>query len=505
MLIALTTAMALSLYMPETAALPDSVQLAVETAYTAATDGDSDAIGHYGMVLMANHLDSERVFASAIEAAPRDPRWRYLHALAAQRAGDLPTAIARYRDLLERVPGLGTARHRLADALIESGDLDAAEDVLDGPGAQRAGAANLAALRGRIAYLRGDFATAASELSRALELAPSATRLHYTLGLAYRRIGQVDLAREHLAQMGDAQVGPIDPLSDELLRLDRSTPALRQRGVALLNSDRAVDAIPVLQEALASEPGDAVSMVAMGVALARTGRRDEAMAMLDRCIALNPESETAYYQRATLLTEAGALDAALSSLRQAIALRPNYTEAHYQIAAILMAQGRAAAAATELASLVDRYPDNIFIEVQLAVALLAAGDCQALRVTNRAAPRAPDRPDVMLVHLRAVSMCVRNPAVLRPALATAVRLVQARPSPAGYELIGLLNAADTRDDDARAAFQRGLDMAEDEAYRRMLRQRIADLDAGVTLQALPVGHPLRQLSGGLARTRDAGR
>jgi tetratricopeptide (TPR) repeat protein len=297
------------------------------------------------------------------------------------------------------------------------------------------------------------------------------------MGLAYRRIGQVDLAREHLAQMGDALTEPIDPLSDELLRLNRSAPALRQRGVALINADRAAEAIPVLQEALASEPGDAVSMVALAAALDQTGRRDEAMAMLERCITVNPEDESAYFHRASLLADAGALDAAISSLRQALALRPNFTEAHYQIAAILMAQGRAAAAATELAALVDRYPDNIFIETQLAVALLASDDCQALRVTRHAAQRSPDRADVLLLHLRAVSLCVSDSAVLQPALGTAVRLLQARPSPIRHELVGLLYAAGDRDDQARVAFQNALDTTDDEAFQRVLRQRLADLGA----------------------------
>ena len=69
---------------------------------------------------------------------------------------------------------------------------------------------------GRAASALGRHQEAIEYFTRALELQPRATIIHYQLALAYRRLGDMEAARAHLEQRGDKEIAYADPLLDAI-------------------------------------------------------------------------------------------------------------------------------------------------------------------------------------------------------------------------------------------------------------------------------------------------
>jgi tetratricopeptide (TPR) repeat protein len=497
----LVLTLAASLPTPQ-AGLPETVREALVAAYTDAVDGDAEAIGRYGMVLLAHHLnqDADVVLGLAVDAAPDDRRWRYLYAYTAHQLGELEVAVQRYDEVLARFDDEPITRLNRAAALLELGRLDEAEAALNADGVRAANPAFVASLLGRSAYLRGDFATAIVELERALRLAPAATRLHHTLGLAYRRTGRVDLARSHFDSAGEGVVGALDPLLREVRALNRSVQSLIQRGLGLAEVGDLDGSIELLRSAVELMPDDATSLVTLAAMLKQAGRLDEAEQMLSRCIATNPDYTPAYFRLGVLRANAGRLEDALALYRQVVAINPVHTEARYQIGATLLTMDRPAAAEAMFRELATQHTDNLFIRNQRVIALLASGDCDALTLARESRARAPRRGDVLFLYLRALAACATDRRTIDAAVTTATRLVQTRPAADALETQGLVLAAAGRIDDARAAFQRALAAEPAGPFAPFLERRLASLAAGDGVgDPLPAGHPVRDIVGNEAK------
>jgi tetratricopeptide (TPR) repeat protein len=480
----------------------DAVRVAVTEAYDASTVGDAESIGYYGMVLLAHHLNdqAEIVFGQAVALAPDNQRWLYLHAFAAHQRGDLAAAAERYGAALAQSPDDPLLHQQRAAALIDLGRLDEASADLDHQGVASYSPANVAALRGRIAYLTGDFELAVERLQTALSITPGATRLHHTLGLALRRVGEVDLARTHLAQAGHIAPGPADPYLRAVRALNRSVQSLIQRGVAMANDGNLEAALRELQSALEVEPDDPSGMATLATVLMEAGRPEEAEVVLTRNIAVNPDHAASYFRLGVLNANASRLDDALEWYRRAIDLNPSYTEANYQIAATLLVMDRTTESVEVLKALAQIHTDNIFIRNQLIIALLADDDCEALDLAIRSRARAPNRGDVTRIYLRALAYCEADEVALEAATRFTARLTATQSTVVMLETYALLLVAAGRDDEALAVLRRALTADAGGPYTPFLERRIAELGAGNGLgEALPAGHPLRNIQGSEVR------
>ena len=70
-----------------------------------------------------------------------------------------------------------------------------------------------------MAVADGDHAAAIEQFEQALAVEPSASEIHYPLAQSYRKLGNLDKAREHLGQRGEGEVRYPDPLGSRVLRL----------------------------------------------------------------------------------------------------------------------------------------------------------------------------------------------------------------------------------------------------------------------------------------------
>lgn len=492
------------LVLPATGRLAPAVSEAVTAAYREA-DG-AEAVGRYGMVLLAHHLNSEArvAFTRAVELAEPQSQgqlqWRYLESYTLQLMGELDAALAGYDELLAQRPQANVVLLRRAEAYITQGRLEEAAADLRSVGERWPRAAAVPAGLGRVAYLEGDYRAAVRYLSDALALAPDADRLHHTLGLAYRRLGERELAREHIGQAGETNVGIPDPLMAQVRELSRSVQSLIERATRLLTRGEAAQAVQAYRAALDAEPGDPSAMTGLALALEESGRISEAEAQFLETIRINPEYPQARHRYGVLLARLARLDEAMTRYREALAMNPDYIEAGYQLASTLMIAGRPSEAAAVIRDLIALRPDNLFVRNQLALALLAAGDCGALDETRETVQRAPQRGDVRLRHLRAVAACVRDPATLASASDGIAAMLQRDQQPGMLEVQALLLAA--RGLDAAAVDTLGgiAALDADGRYASVVAARIASLEDGRGAgDPLPLEHPLTELPGNEAR------
>ncbi len=108
--------------------------------------------------------------------------------------------------------------------------------------------------------------------------------------------------------------------------------ALNNLGIVLQGLGRLAEAETVLRQAVDAKPDHARAHVNLGNVLLDLGRVGEAVASLEHAGALDPANAKAAYNLGVALQYAGRMDRAAEALRRAVALRPAYADAHYALA-----------------------------------------------------------------------------------------------------------------------------------------------------------------------------
>jgi len=111
--------------------------------------------------------------------------------------------------------------------------------------------------------------------------------------------------------------------------------AYYDRGIALKNQDRFVDALACLDKAIGLKPDYAEAHNNRGIVLAAMKRFDDALASFDKAVALKPDYAGAYNNCGIVLQDLERLDDALARFDRAIALGPHNASAHNNRGAVL--------------------------------------------------------------------------------------------------------------------------------------------------------------------------
>jgi tetratricopeptide (TPR) repeat protein len=163
---------------------------------------------------------------------------------------------------------------------------------------------------------------------------------------------------------------------DALLEIDAPvTEYYRLIDVAseAMNAGRHEEALPLLKQALAESPGDAVVHNSFGSALAATGRLAEAVAEYRRATALSPDYPDAHNNLASALVQGGRPAEAVHEFRKAIALKPDFPEAQAGLGGVLAQTGKVHEAVPHLQRAVEAAPQNPGALANLCLALSLAG------------------------------------------------------------------------------------------------------------------------------------
>ena len=323
-------------------ALPAQVRDTIRAAYAAATGRPHDADSAARLAMLLHAYEQHRAAADWYQRARRlDERsaaLAYLCGAVQAELGEHAAAAASFRAALQLDADLLPARVRLAEALLESGDLEASELALT---ALVTGFPELAIAHfslGRIAALRGRPQSAAEHFERAIALTPEFGAAHYALAIAYRDAGLADRAATHLAtyrRLGSRRPWVPDPLIDHLRTLRRTARDLLAEAARLDGSGRLDDAIALQRQALDVDPTTAQAHVNLIALYGRTGRAAEAEAHYRAVVMLPDVPADAHYNYGVLLASQGREDEALLAFRRALANDPFHAAAHNNLAGLL--------------------------------------------------------------------------------------------------------------------------------------------------------------------------
>jgi len=135
-------------------------------------------------------------------------------------------------------------------------------------------------------------------------------------------------------------------------------------------------AIPLLKQALAQSPGDAVVHNSYASALAAKGHLVEAVAEYRRATALSPDYPDAHSNLASALVQSGHLDDGIAEFNKALELKPDFAEAQSGLGGVLAQKGRLDEAIPHLQKAVELSPQNPGTLGNLCQALALAGRAQ---------------------------------------------------------------------------------------------------------------------------------
>jgi tetratricopeptide (TPR) repeat protein len=164
-----------------------------------------------------------------------------------------------------------------------------------------------------------------------------------------------------------------------------------------MNKGRHEAAIPLLREALAASPGDAIVHNSYGSALAAAGRLDEAVAQYRKATQLSPDYPDAHNNLGSALLQTGRPREAVPEFRRALALNASLAEAHSGLGSALAQVGRVDEAVLHLRRAVELSPQNPGAHSNLGLALSLAGRVQeAVSHAERAVALSEGRDPLML-------------------------------------------------------------------------------------------------------------
>lgn len=232
---------------------------------------------------------------------------------------------------------------------------------------------------GQIAAAEDDFARAVEHFEAALAAQPEAGSVHHPLGIAYRQLGAMDKAREHLRRVGRGEVQFVDPVVFAGASAATGAGYHHTLGTEALQAGDRGRAVAEFRKALEMDPDLVGTRLSLARALAATGDAEAAAAQYEDALRREPESALAHYEYGRFLVglagrRPGALAEAERHFRAALGSAPDYRPAFLGLAMVLRRGGRLNEAAEVLGDLVELDPGDRQARFQRALVLAETGD-----------------------------------------------------------------------------------------------------------------------------------
>ncbi len=440
----------------------------------------ADAYGEFGRLLHAYGYAEEAVvcYRQATVGQPDEPRWWHLWGCAAESAGTLDDAERVFRQARKLKGDNRATGIRLANVLRQINRREEAKrlfgEVLKLDEKQAAAHAGL----GNVALEERDYQSAITHLNRAVELAPGATRLHYSLAMAYRGAGDLDRARSHLRLRGDIGLKPDDPWFDELSQLLRGVNVHLNRGKIALAAGAVKDAVAEYRLAVAADDDNVTAHTNLAVALVRLQQFDEAIEQLEEALRIDPRNKSVLYNLASLRANRGDLVRAAILFSRLLKIDPQDLDAHRQLAQVRVSLNQPDEAIEILNTALSLAPSDEATILQLAAVLSSQQQYEeAGKLLIDAHRRFPDRGLTAHALARHWASCpdakLRNG---RQAVPLAQSVYDAQPTVEHGETLALALAAADRFDEA-IRLQKQLIVAAKKQWAGKLIERLqANLD-----------------------------
>jgi tetratricopeptide (TPR) repeat protein len=360
--------------------LPPAARASISSAYNAAVTRSNDApsVGALGRVLHAwEQWDAaHQAYSRAAALAPTQFEWLYLDAIVSQRLARNDEAIERLERALVITPGYLPARVRLAEALLDNGDVARSRPLFEKlraePTAQPAAAVGL----GRIAALEGRHEDAIRYFTKAIELFPELGAAYYGQALSYRALGRTEDAQRALAKHGafGARWPAIeDPVRASVTAVRADAAATLQRGITLAQAGDVPGAIAAHERALAEDASLVQARVNLVSLYGRAGAFEKAEEQYRLAVAAGGDLGDAHYDYAVIQGMQQKWDAADKAYRKALEINPAHAQARNNLGQLLERRRDFEAAANEYRQAVESQPTLRIARFNLARMWLALG------------------------------------------------------------------------------------------------------------------------------------
>lgn len=233
---------------------------------------------------------------------------------------------------------------------------------------------------------------------------------------------------------------------------------------ALIDNNRADEAIVQAELALKINPDNAEAENNLGVALARRGQPDAALEHFNRAFAVNAQLPRLEFNIANALAEKGDVAQATQHYENQLRTTPDFAEAHINLANLLLHNGKFGEAAAHLKTALDLKPGSAEAHNNLAVTLSQEGQIDAaVQQWNRTLSIDPTNLDahcnLAWVLASSPDSSIRNGSVALDHAERALRL-SGGSEPRIWRLVAAANAELGRFDAAIDAAQHGLELAQ---------------------------------------------
>jgi tetratricopeptide (TPR) repeat protein len=410
---------------------------------------------------------TERMAGLVDEAFAHLARARNLEGIGALQQGDLPRALARFKEAHDLAPTDPEVTNNLAFAHERLGNTEDAERWYRATLEQEPGRVvahlNLADLLAAPAATPHRLQEAAALLQRARELRGNDARVVLKQARVAARLGQFEIADRFYAAAVAAEASPVSSERaleigdfyrdfarfDEALSWYRRHPEAAEERIRTLEVEREARRWG-MQRVLPDVPEQARTLAAQGRRALATGRAPEAAALLAEALRVAPRFTSARIELAAAHEAQGRLDEAERQLLLGLALDHGDAELHLRLARLYRPSAahpglpsRAGESLILLSQAAQLEPDRWALDWELALSAQATGDlARARRHVRRFLERSPgDAEDrtaaVILLHTleRALGQGVEK----EPPAATTT--VGDPPLPTGAGLASVINRA----------------------------------------------------------------
>jgi tetratricopeptide (TPR) repeat protein len=371
----------LSVSLPDLSPMEPSVQRQMREAHSLLTAKREDpstppaelgrAYGDMGnLLLAAEYADAaEPCYLNAQLLVQDDIRWPYYLGHIYRTRGEPARAAESFERALKLRPNDVATLVWLGRVYLDQGRPEDAGPLFDRAISQQPQSVAALVGRGRTALAQRQFARAVDDLERALAIDPRASMARYPLALAYRGMGDVERAEAQLRQRGEVEVGPTDPLIQELSALLHSAVSYENRGVRALDGRDWATAATLFRRGLELSPDSPSLHHKLGTALSLGGDTRGAAEEFQAALRSNAAYPQAHFSLGVLLAASGRLPDAIERFAAAVRYDPNYVEARIQLAEALRRTGRPDAALPHYARAIAVDPRSPAARMGYALAL----------------------------------------------------------------------------------------------------------------------------------------
>jgi tetratricopeptide (TPR) repeat protein len=439
----------------------------------------SEAYGKLGQIYHAYSLTvpARDCYFNASVLATKDFRWIYLLARVDQQEGRFEDAIRRYGTAYALRPDYAALLVNLGNIFLELNHLpDATKSFSAALEIDKNNPAAHYGL-GQVALSKRNYSEAVDHFEKTLAQASAANRVHYSLAMAYRGLGDVNKVKAHLAQQGPVGVRVSDPLVDGLQDLIEGERVHLSRGKLAFEAQRYTDAAAEFRKAVAANPQSVTARINLGAVLTQVGDLKGAAEQFQEALRIEPGKVNAHYNLAAVLAAQNQHVEAIAHLRSALNVEPNDLNARFLLAKELTKTEHLDEALMEFSRVVQEAPDNEGALLEQVKLLYRQRQFkQALDVLEKGHSQYPQkgRTAVMLAYLLVASpeLGLRNGA---RALDLAQRVYEATGATQHGALIAMALGELGRCSEAAAWHRRMIASAEREGNTDLL----AELRAGL--------------------------